>query len=896
MRLRSLELSDFRKFDRPVRLEGLGDGINVLAEPNEFGKSTLLAAIKAVLFERHRAKGKVGERMQHHRNATSPLLRMGFELADGLHHIEKRFMHKEPYARLTLPDGSRFEGDAAEERLQSLLGFEPAGKQGATPDSIGLWGALWVEQQAAIRQPALPEAGRATLHACLEAELGTLAGGDRSGTLSRQVKAELSELIDGNGRPKNRLKEAVEQLAATEAELLQHRGKLAALEDAIGTLLQRRRELAQVDDGEADAQLAKDLLDARTRRDAAMRHMDVLRQAVTALHLADRNHQDASEETGRRADRRSRIARAEQVLAAARVTEQRKAEDQAAAEMAVTEKRRGVHAAEVAAAAAAQALRAANAGVSLAMRSEQVVRLGDQLARAAAAQSEVSRLLGELSAQPADAARLQAVTSAAGALDRARSVLDALATEVEFDLVPAAAGRVEVSGTALPSGRTVLRVVEDTAIEIAGIGRVRVRPAIRDRGTLQANVAEAQNALRTALLAIGAADPAEAAAKAAIRRELVERLKAAEAALKAETPGEAAITLAPGLEALRNHVDAGRSRLQAELASLGLTALPTVAEADAKLRTASKEDEAATEILAIARTGLAGPEAEHARAITARSASVIEAGDAQGTLDQLNREEAAAIATATDAVLADRLRETDTVLGAQRALVAQMQRDQPADTVEGMDARIKRLDQAGTSRHDRVRRLREEIAGLAARIAHDEGEGLEEQIATVERRWDDLLGEQGALQREVAVLTLLRDTLAGAEREARERYVAPVLRRVTPYLQGLFPGVEVGLGDDLQVTKLTRQFGPEDLDRLSDGTVEQIAVLLRLAYADLLLERGKPAMLILDDALAYSDRDRLELIFDVLTRAAERMQVLVLTCRIDAFSRLGGNRVELVPQ
>ncbi len=92
---------------------------------------------------------------------------------------------------------------------------------------------------------------------------------------------------------------------------------------------------------------------------------------------------------------------------------------------------------------------------------------------------------------------------------------------------------------------------------------------------------------------------------------------------------------------------------------------------------------------------------------------------------------------------------------------------------------------------------------------------------------------------------------------------------------------------------MTRQAGPEAFDRLSDGTVEQVAVLLRLAYADLLLEQGKPAMLILDDALAYSDRDRLELIFDVLARAAERMQVLVLTCRADAFSRLGGHRVTL---
>jgi hypothetical protein len=161
-----------------------------------------------VLFEQHRAKGKVGESMRHVRNTTtSPVLTLGFEVAGGLHLIEKRFMHKNPYAVLTLPDGRRIEGDPAEERLQGILGFAAPGKTGSTPGSVGLWGALWVAQQEALRQPDLLDTGRATLHACLETELGILAGGDRSGALIGQVKAELSGLIDGFGRPKARFKE-----------------------------------------------------------------------------------------------------------------------------------------------------------------------------------------------------------------------------------------------------------------------------------------------------------------------------------------------------------------------------------------------------------------------------------------------------------------------------------------------------------------------------------------------------------------------------------------------------------------------------------------------------------------------------------------------------------------
>ena len=381
---------------------------------------------------------------------------------------------------------------------------------------------------------------------------------------------------------------------------------------------------------------------------------------------------------------------------------------------------------------------------------------------------------------------------------------------------------------------------------------------------------------------------------AAARSGIAERLTAAEAALKSETPGEATIGLAPGLEVLRNHVDSGTMQLAAELATLGLAALPTMAEAEDALEAAKSDDSAASSLLADARAALVGPEAEHDRAAGTQREAVLAAGQARSVLATVEQEEVAALAAEADETLGVRLETAHGELVARRELVAQMQRDKPAETVEAMDARIRRLEAAFKSRQDTIRRLREEMAGLTTRIRLEEGEGLDEQLAELERRRENLSMEQAALERDVGVLTLIRDTLAEAEREARERYVGPVLRRLTPHLQGLFPGVEIVMGDDLQITKLTRHANAEYFDRLSDGTVEQVGVLLRLAYADLLVERGRPAMIILDDALAYSDRDRLELIFDVLTRAAERMQILVLTCREDVFGRLGGNRVRLV--
>ena len=80
MKIRSLQLENFRKFVDPVSITGLVDGINVLAECNEFGKSTMLAAIRGVLFERYMSKAAAVTSMQHWVNRTSPVITMEFEL------------------------------------------------------------------------------------------------------------------------------------------------------------------------------------------------------------------------------------------------------------------------------------------------------------------------------------------------------------------------------------------------------------------------------------------------------------------------------------------------------------------------------------------------------------------------------------------------------------------------------------------------------------------------------------------------------------------------------------------------------------------------------------------------------------------------------------------------
>ena len=94
------------------------------------------------------------------------------------------------------------------------------------------------------------------------------------------------------------------------------------------------------------------------------------------------------------------------------------------------------------------------------------------------------------------------------------------------------------------------------------------------------------------------------------------------------------------------------------------------------------------------------------------------AGQARSALITLKQEEAA-LAAETDDALATRMTKAHADFVGRRELVAQTQRATPDDTVEGTDAPIKRLEGAGTSRSDTIRRLREELSGLTTRIRLD---------------------------------------------------------------------------------------------------------------------------------------------------------------------------------
>lgn len=885
MRLVALELERFRKFDRPVRLDGFGPGINLLCGPNEFGKSTILAAIRALLFERYASKAETIRRMQSRGGNAAPRLAMEFDLGAGAWRLEKRFM-QQPMAMLTAPDGARFDGDAAEEKLQSLLGFGAAGSKGAKTETMGMWGALWVTQRQSVEQPDVSgEQARATLIGCLDAEVGTLTGSGKGGAILKAAREQLATLQDGNGKPKGRARQVIEELAALQAARVALEDRARQLADDAEALRQKTRAFDQ----EARPEVAADLTDKLTAARQAQQAMRVHASELEAKRLAA--------ETAARAwrDAEAELAAREARLATRRTLAQESVTASAAQRVALDEERvatREADAAREALRLAAERAAASATALRDLRRLEGAARAARRLGEAQAVLDRARALSAEVSRLSAELAGLKVTRDAAGRLEEAereaaglRHRLEAQAPVLEWALAPDGAARLRVNGAPVGADTGDMPVTETAVLTIEGVGTIRVRPAAGDAAALRAKLATAETRRREAMAETGCADAAAARAAAAAREAVERALSAAAADLQRVTAGDRAAGLAPGLPALEAQV--ATLRQEAERAA-------EASDIEARLLAAEAEELAARE----ARDAASAAERRHAEAAqAARTARLLTQNDLTTRIAAIARLDAEANEAEAREPEADlRRRVAEAAAAATRAAEAHAMHaaSRPEETEADLQARVQRLTQALENRNARLTALREEIARLREAIKQAGGEGLDEQIAEAGRRIEALTLERDQNERETRLLRLLLETLTRAEGAAKERYLAPVTRRVTPYLQRLFPGAAITCDEHFRVVGMARGGrDAEAFDRLSDGTQEQIAVLTRLAFADMLLDQGKPAMVVLDDALVFADLERMERMFDILFDAGQRMQMLIMTCRADLFARLGGTRLAL---
>jgi uncharacterized protein YhaN len=123
--------------------------------------------------------------------------------------------------------------------------------------------------------------------------------------------------------------------------------------------------------------------------------------------------------------------------------------------------------------------------------------------------------------------------------------------------------------------------------------------------------------------------------------------------------------------------------------------------------------------------------------------------------------------------------------------------------------------------------------------------------------------------------------------KARRAYVAPLKERIE-YLGRLVfdESFQVEINEELLIASRTANGVTVPFDSLSGGTKEQLSLIFRLACSMIVAKDGGTPV-ILDDALGYTDPDRLRLMGAVLAKAAKECQIVIFTCVPDRYGNIG---------
>ncbi len=876
MWFRSIEASRFRQFRNPVFVHDLEPGLNVIAGDNEEGKSTLLQAVRAALFDRY--KSSVAHTYQPYAEQVSPRVGLVFEIDGTEYTLNKVFsQRREGEATLEASDGRRWEGPQAEEFVAGLLGFTYAPRGGSKAELQGLAGLLWVEQGRAYEEVTLSNRSRQQLHAVLDAEMGELLGGEHGEALQRRVAELRAGYFDKRDKPRGRYRQLQEKLAELAVVLEQAQLDLHQYESKTDQLEKQQAALKGYRDDRAIEKARKKLHEAQARQarvQALWQQIAAAREKLARVH-AERKAARLAWET------RMKLVRDQQLA--------HRAHDEAG--FALTQTEHDLTPARI----GVENLHAEIAAHKKEKEAKEVqarrARDGEKLSRLTADKEGLESVLGD--ARAADDARRacqvqrESLKVTGGLLTELQSLDRDLALAEER--LRAAATRVDhrlTSSTGVTLGGRRIRgegsilLSEAAVLEVDGVGSFTIHPGGEDLEALRSQVEKADLGLRERLAELGLKDISEAEKALRRRESLDSEIKQYQARLEALAP--------KGLSELEDRLPLIASQRQALLGRI-----PEATE----LPGDSAELESEIEVLAQAIGRLEADLREQEKVLSRRRDELIRARTAASAAQKHARGLDAAVdearKAATDEKLADALAAANRNGEIQEQEIAAVERVLESENPEAVVLEVERSEKALHQLSGEVRELEGKIRDLVVELNATGQRGLAEELAQAESEHATVERELSQVEDQALAVDLLHSTLEATLRSAKEAVAQPVMAKLLPYLRQLMPGAEPSISEDMALTGIQRGSSSTPFADLSIGTREQLAVLIRLAYADLLSEKGTPVTVILDDALVNSDDERRDRMKAIFYQAAKKYQILVLTCHLREYRDAGGKFIRL---
>ncbi|WP_010148134.1 AAA family ATPase [Serinicoccus profundi] len=930
MRLHEITLRDVRGVtERTVRFPDRG--VVVVEGPNEIGKSTLLEAFDRLLDLKATSKSARAQALQPIGRDVGPFVEAEFTLGGQRVRLAKQWLRG---ARTELDIlGDRPEhltGSAAQARLDQLV----AGLDSTLWDALRLAqsgdGTLVPLMSSGVLQEALDAAADAHLHD---------GGGER--VLELVEEEFLRYFTARTARPTGDYRLAIEAYHAAQADVAEAHRRLVEAEELLA-----RQERAR--------QAAEHAHDQVGGREGALRGAEEAADAVAEIVTAHERAADRLREArtlARAAEQALRLRR-ERVDAVARLAAVVAEHEEQLAGLAGTgasvkaelaQAQESLVAAESAVEVAETTLEHARARREVGERRAELDELERAVASLRGLAAQVQRERRALPGSPVSEAQRRAVERLAQevAVLEARHESASARVSVESLGAEVRLSSVEGDGPEVLTRDETRELAATDDLEVVVPGAVRVVVRSPDGARRRAELGTAREALTTALERLGCEDVRQVEEASARTAEATGRLQEAERDLSAMLAAHG-ITGRDQQEALssgdipprlQERVDACRRRVAgleddlrrdptspvADLpgaAGQGGAAMHAGQQATSDLRAddSGRDDElVVTEAAACAAEAeqTAGERLRAARearraASSAWSTSRDRAREVMAALDRLHGQlesERERLAQDEADLLRERSDHTDDALSddarrlGEELAVAEHAATEAEDAlrtadVQGLTTRVREGQSALAAARRDHERARELLHTLTGQVELAASEGRQELYALAEAALDDAERRLAGLDRRARAVRHLRGALHEHRESAHRAYVRPftaALERLGRQVYG--PSFAVTIDEQLSVRARTLDGVTVPFEELSGGAKEQLGILARIAVAHL-VDPAQGVPVVIDDALGYSDPQRLEQMGRIFADGAAGedgdVQVILLTCTPDRYATIPG--------
>lgn len=849
-------------------------GITVIEGNNEVGKSSLIEGLRLLIEYPDNSNHRDIKAIKPTHRDEGPEIELTAETGPYGFTYFKRF-HKKATTTLTItaPSPESLTGREAHERVEQIL------KE--TMD-LNLWKAVEVQQGTTVSQARFN--GVESLAAALDKAAGSEPVGAEEASLLARAEKEFQKYFTpsgGEGKEQKNATAAVGEICATVAEfesqakrfetdterLAAVKGEILKLEGIVAGLRTAEKE-------------SKENLDKVEKLEHEIDNLDLKLQAAQLAHSAAQKTLD---------DRRTLIQR----------IEERKEESQKLADM-VAGIDKKLEDADTAARKTKQSLENVGKQVSNARNGRDQLKndydffrdLHD-LQTMKERKEEVDQARGRaagarevLAGTTVTEEVLEAIVGAENKMNGAKAKLEVGAPSLTIQALKRQTIRVDGRGLKLDEGQLETRTVtEELDLLLPDLLNLKITAGSSSEG-IRRKFNEAEEEFLRFCQTYGIKGSAEARKKLQAREEAESRIKDLKKVEKTFLRDLTYEDLTAKIAALQDKTDAyKKSRPKTPPMADGLdAALRVLKTAEGILRKVD-DDWSSAELML--------KEAEIKQGKVRVEKATLSGNAVQMTkeLYDSKKELLSAQQNASDAALQESLNiglravvDNEGVLKLKRKDLASLNPDRVRALMESVSDSL-------VTAEERHKKFEREAIELGARVKALGDEGLHDKIEDLKSKLYWAEREKQSLSRRAAAARLLYTLLKKERDAANESYKAPFKDKIEQLGRLVFDDTfQVEIDDDLAIKARTQQKITVPFESLSGGAREQLSILARIAAA-MLVSAEKPVPVILDDALGYTDPDRLKFMGAALAQAGKKGQVIILTCTPDRYTHLGQTKV-----